>query len=219
MLPRTLSQMDQPKSLRSEEHRLAKLSRIREPHVAPLNELVDAIREAEGLAAEVPYFDPADGGTNATCLFLFEAAGPGAVKSGFISRNNPDETAKNFFLLNAEAGLPRRQTVSWNIIPWYIGTGSKIRPASQHDLRRGLPYLDKLLAALPNLKVIVLAGRTAQRGEDRIRSLHYPAQIVKMMHPSPMVLNSKTYNRGAILATLRRVAKMLDAESLDSPDA
>jgi hypothetical protein len=54
---------------------------------------------------------------DAECLFLLEAPGGNAVE--FISRNNNDETAKNFFKLNTDANLPRMRTVSWNIVPWY----------------------------------------------------------------------------------------------------
>jgi hypothetical protein len=56
----------------------------------------------------IPYFDPLDGGVGASVLFLLEAPGPRAVASGFISRDNPDETAKNFHEFNAAAGLARR---------------------------------------------------------------------------------------------------------------
>ena len=82
------------------------------PRVAALTEFVRALR-AEAIAANlipsedhVPHFDPLDGEVEAGCLFLFEAPGPRAVGSGFVSRDNPDETAKNFFFLNREAGLP-----------------------------------------------------------------------------------------------------------------
>jgi hypothetical protein len=66
---------------------------------------------------------------------LLEAPGGRAVGSGFVSRNNPDETAKNFFLLNQEAGLPRSRTVTWNVVPWYVGSGEKIRAVTDADIR------------------------------------------------------------------------------------
>ena len=116
---------DEPKSLRHSQEREARLVRVDEPHVRELNRLVRHIRDREGLEKQVPFFDPDDGGVEACCLFLLEAPGPRAVGSGFVSRNNPDETAKNFFLLNQDADLDRRLTVSWNIVPWYLGTGTK----------------------------------------------------------------------------------------------
>ncbi len=79
----------------------------------------------KSLKTPVPHFDPLDGGINARVLFLLEAPGAKAVASGFVSRNNPDETARNFFDLNMAAGIARRDTVCWNVVPWYIGTGTK----------------------------------------------------------------------------------------------
>lgn len=209
---------DEPKSLRLDDKRSARLTRVHEPHVAELNDFVWRIRK-EDLTREVPFFDPDDGGAGADCLFLFEAPGPQAVKSGFVSRNNPDQSAKNFFLLSVEAGLPRRRTVSWNIIPWYIGSGHRIRAATEKDIDQGLPYLQELLSRLPNLKVLVLAGRKAQRVEHRLLQLPPEVVVVEMMHPSPQVINRKRENRGKILATLRKVAGMLGAEVQQLTDA
>lgn len=55
----------------------AKLARIREPHVALLNELADRIADAEGLRrGEVPYVDPDTGGVNARMLVLSDIHQP-----------------------------------------------------------------------------------------------------------------------------------------------
>ncbi|WP_200900300.1 uracil-DNA glycosylase [Rubrobacter aplysinae] len=156
----------------------------------------------------VPHFDPLDGGTKARCLFLFETPGPKALESGFASRNNPDESAKNFFELNEKAGLDRRLTASWNIVPWYLGSGEKIRAAKRADINQGLPYLWELLSHL-SLEVIVLGGRKAQRVESDIRE-HYPSiQIEEMWHPSPQSLNPVPQRREEILEVLRRVTRSL----------
>lgn len=91
---------------------------------------------AVGPQASIPDFDPWDGGVHAQVLFLLEAPGSKAVDSGFVSRNNPDETAKNFFELNRDAGIPRELTVIWNVVPWYIGDGARIRAAKSQETRR-----------------------------------------------------------------------------------
>jgi hypothetical protein len=109
--------------------------------MVPLRDFVQSLRNEIGPEARIPDFDPWDGGTAAEILFLLEAPGAKALFSGFISRNNPDETAKNFFELNAQAGIPRERTITWNIVPWYIGSGSRIRPANN---REPLPYCDFL---------------------------------------------------------------------------
>jgi len=195
-----------PKALGNPDARVARLARVDEPHVLPLNRLARRIRQDTGLEGEVPYFDPDDGGIEARCLFLLEAPGPQAVASGFVSRDNPDETAKNFLLLNREAGLERRLTVSWNIVPWYIGTGSKIRSAGSDDIARGSEYLEPLLASLPRLRVVVLVGRKAQRAEPRVRDLIPAADVVHMLHLSPLVLNTNKAARGVALGVLKQVA-------------
>jgi len=92
--------IDKPKSLCNPIAIQSRLAGIFEPHISPLTAFVEAIRKETGLIREIPYFDPLDGGINAKCLFLFEAPGPRAVYSGFISRNNPDESAQQRLFLN-----------------------------------------------------------------------------------------------------------------------
>src|SRR5258708_18766606 len=115
---------DTPKSLAQPNERANRLALIKAPHVAPLNDMVEALRDEFGPPYQIPYFDPLDGGTSAECLFLLEAPGPKAVASGVISRNNPDETARNFFLLNQQAGIDPSRTVTCNVLPWYVGSGT-----------------------------------------------------------------------------------------------
>ena len=102
--------------------------------MASLSVFVESIR-ADGHAG-VPYFDPLDGGIDAECLFILEGPGPKAVATRFVSRNNPDETAKNWHNLNEEARIDRRRTAIWNIVPWYLGDGLKIRAAVAADVRQ-----------------------------------------------------------------------------------
>ena len=62
---------------------------LEEPHIRPLAGFVEAIRKETGRGPNIPQFDPLDGGILASKLILLEAPGPQAVKTGFISRNNP----------------------------------------------------------------------------------------------------------------------------------
>ncbi len=164
--------------------------------------VVADLRERKGRGYKIPCFDPMDGGVEAECLFLLEAPGPNAVKSGFIFRNNPDETAKNFFQLNLEAGIDRRRTVSWNLIPWYIGTGKRIRAASAADRREAEPVLAQLLSLLPRLRAVVLIGNHARKAQAAIANLVPTARIFLMPHPSPMFVNRAPANRNRIAACL-----------------
>lgn len=198
--------VDEPKSLSIAGVREARNLALHLPHIAPLTDFVDRLRCRMGPSYQVPYFDPLDGGANAECLFLLEAPGPNAVGSGFISRNNPDETAKNFFLLNQQAAIDRVRTATWNIVPWYVGTGTKIRAVKRDDIEAALPYLSELLCLLPLLRVVVLVGRKAAVARATVKSLAPTVLIFETPHPSPMFVNRSPANRNAILSVLKNVA-------------
>jgi uracil-DNA glycosylase len=205
---------DQPKLLGQSVPLAARLKEIEQPHIAPLTAFVRRLRTRMGASASIPFFDPWDGGINAEVLFLLEAPGPKARNSGFISRNNPDETAKNFFELLSEAGISRKSSVLWNIVPWYIGTGTKIRPASISDISSGMQFLEELLDLLPLLRGVVLVGQKAQRAEEFIRKIRPTLTVDTCPHPSPMFINRKVSNRQVLLDRLREVKAHVDEVSL-----
>jgi uracil-DNA glycosylase len=186
-----------------------RLSKINYPHIALLTALVHQIRADKGAAAVVPYFDPEDGGIDAKVLFLLEAPGPKA--RDFISLNNPDPTAKNFFQLHNEAGIERKRSVIWNVVPWYIGNDdrTKLRAAHKRDIEAGVPYFKRLLLLLPNLTVIALVGKKAQQAEQVVHMAAPHLQIMKMRHPSGQSLNSKA-KRAELLESLKMVAWAID---------
>lgn len=211
---------DRPRSLREADERENRLRLVREPHVAELNRYVDDLR-AEALEAglipspeRIPYFDPCDGGKAAECMFVFEAPGPSAVKSGFISCNNDDVSAENFFWLNQEAGLPRACTVSWNVVPWALQEGGKNRNASPADIDLGGPYLKRILELLSFLRVVVLSGGSAQQGERFVREYREQTEgsleIRKMAHPGGRVKNLHPHLYARIPGILREIADFLD---------
>ena len=208
-----LEAVDCPKSLKSLAERNARLLRLEEPHVSALTHYVRQIREATGLAEKIPFFDPLDGGIDATCLYLLEAPGARAVSTGFISRNNPDESAKNFFELNQEAGIPRKQTAIWNIVPWYIGSGQKIRAAKQADLTAGLSHLQRILEILLNLRIVVIMGQKPTFAAQHIRAARPELEIMRSPHPSPLYVNNRPGNRDTILSVLKIVSQSLSGSS------
>ena len=173
---------------------------ISNPHIKPLTDFVATIREEKGLGYDVPYFDPMDGGVEGKVLFVLEAPGPKAVHSGFISRNNPDQSATNMFGLLTEARFRRDETILWNIVPWYIGDErhKKIRAAKREDIEEGLPYLYRLISLLPNLKAIVLVGKNAWKARSFIEERE-KIQIFQSYHPSLLFVNRKPGNRCRIL--------------------
>jgi uracil-DNA glycosylase len=206
--------VDFAKSLADETLVELRREALAEAHLAPLTLFVEALRHTA--PAGVPDFDPMDGGVNAECLFLLEAPGSKAVSSGFVSRNNPDETAKNFFHLNVEAGLPRRRTIIWNAVPWYIGTGNRIRAASKSDLSAAEVHTRQLLSLLRSLRVIVLVGRKAQRFSKFVRSIVLEIVVLKCPHPSPLSLNGRPERRSEILHCLTAVTVMLGSHAPSS---
>jgi uracil-DNA glycosylase len=92
----------------------ADLDRDGDPHVLPLMNVVRDLR-ARGL--DVPNVDPNDGGVNARCLILLETPGPKSVASRFVSRDNPDPSARNLASALDAASLARSDVLLWNVVP------------------------------------------------------------------------------------------------------
>ena len=126
------------------------------PHVAPINELVDRLRDH----AWAPYVAPIHGGIDARVLTLLRDPGPAtqdALGSGFLSIENDDPTAARLNELLNSVGLGAPDTVVWNAYPWYINRAPKAA-----ELEEGVgPILD-LIALMPKLKVVLLQGGTAR---------------------------------------------------------
>jgi len=201
--------IDVPKLLRDPMARTARQAELYESHIAPLTEFVEKLRAEVGSHGSIPYFDPWDGGIDAEILFLLEAPGARALFTGFISRNNPDETAKNFFELNRDAEIPRKRTVTWNIVPWYIGTGMRIRAAGKTDTDAGIRALTRVLDLLPKLRAAVLIGRKAERASQLLAQLRPAVKVFKSPHPSPLFVNNAPGNRQRILDVFLEVTKCL----------
>lgn len=179
----------EPVSLSSFDACQKRETRLQDRHIAPLTAFVRQLRSAKGPDFLIPYCDPLDGGTTAKILFLLEAPTPKAVRSGFVSRDNPDAASKTFFDFNRRAKIPREQTLLWNIVPWYIGYGSSVRPANAQDFADGLASLEILLKLLPLLRAIVLVGRKAQKAELHIQALRPTVTHFLCPHPSPKFIN------------------------------
>jgi uracil-DNA glycosylase len=197
---------DQP--LASKEAVEARRDKCLERHVAPLQALAERISASHDAPGGVPRFDPLDGGTDARVLLLQEAPGPRAVGTGFVSFDNPDQTAANARHACESAGLSRRDVVRWNAVPWYIGNEqrTKIRAASGSDLKRAEPWLEELLKLLPRLEVVVLMGKKAQQHAPTIERIAPKLRVVKTSHCSPLALNYSPTRRPELIEKLREVA-------------
>jgi len=195
--PRT----DEPGANRDPAEIDRKLSLLGEQHVAPLTEFVERLRQSKPEAA-VPYFDPTEAGVRARILLLLEAPGRRSALeagSGFVSPDNDDQTARNMWQLLRDAGIDRgRDVVTWNVVPWYIGDGTKIRPTRASDLEEAREATRELLSLLPDIRVVVLFGRPAAAW----RSLGFNLEAIQASHPSPLNLNTRPERREEIRLAL-----------------
>ncbi len=190
---------------------IAKRTALFEMHMEPLTAFVQQLRQERPPEQCIPDFDPDDGGTEAEVLFVLEAPGPRAKESGFVSRDNPDQTAGNLKAYLEEAGISRKQSLVWNIVPWYLGNGKTIRAATSVDIQAGSVYLERLLALLPHLKAVVLVGRKAQSAFKR-GGLITALPLYETYHPSPQFINLHPNNKEKIVEKLRQVALQLNVE-------
>lgn len=181
-----------PRGHRDPEYVAAKLSRLDDPHVAPVQDLVREIRATLGID-DVPYADPTSGGVASRVLFVLEApAAAAAHRSTMLSPDNDDGTAANVWRLYQASGLRRDHCLHWNAVPWYIGDGTRIRAAASADVRDGLTWLARLIRLLPDLRLVIAMGAAARDGvaryllRDDARLLHWLA----VPHPSQRVINT-----------------------------
>ena len=184
----------------AEVHR--KLALLDEPHVKPLSDFVRELRTRQK-DDSIPWFDPTEAGTEARILMLLEAPGRQAAPgqgSGFISPDNNDGSAENMWNLQRQAGVNRRrELVTWNVVPWYIGSDSRIRAARGEDIQEAHLALVELLKLLGDVRVVLLLGRPAAEAWQLV-GVDLPT--IEAPHPSPKNLNSRPHYRPVILQAL-----------------
>ncbi len=176
-----------PRSMASAQVRAERRAMLGEPHVAPLTAFCSRL-ELDGMG-QVPHFDPLDGGINARVLYLLEKPGPktsrtGKSGSGFISRDNDDPSAAHSFDFHLQSGVPRAESLLWNIVPWWDGRIA----FSGADRRLGTERLRQLLRLLDRLDTVVLVGGTAHTVEPMLVEMRL--RVLKSWHPSMRVKNS-----------------------------
>jgi hypothetical protein len=112
---------------------------------------------------------------------MTSASRSGRSGSGFISRDNDDPTAEAIFDFMRQAGIPRRETVLWNLIPGWNGT----RKVTAREVTEGAQETLGLVRLLPNLREVVLVGAKAGLAAPLLES--QGLVIRKSRHPSPIV--------------------------------
>jgi hypothetical protein len=178
------------------------------PHVVRLTAYAARLRKSSSL--EVPDFDPCDGGTGARVLFLFEKPGPmtaqgtGKRGSGFISRDNDDPTAEATFVFMQQAGLRRKLTVIWNVIPWWNGTVT----VTKQERLAGVKAVRDLMELLPELRAVVMVGKNAATARPYLETTG--KALFTSDHPSPRVKARWPERWKAIPSEWAQVRKFID---------
>lgn len=148
----------------------AKLARIREPHVKPLNDLTDRIAHAVGLPrGHVPYVDPDQGGIEARVLVLLDNSSTKAeagTGSGLLSLDNDDRTARNCREAYARHQVPWSQVLHWNVVPFPVA-GVKNGGSTAAERARAVRWTREVVELCPKLEQVLLLGAAARDGWAR----------------------------------------------------
>lgn len=194
------------------------------PHVAPVNEYVNELREVgRGWA---PYVAPLHGGVEARVLSILRDPGPATQDgsgSGFICVENNDSSAELQAELLEEAGLSPYELLPWNAYPWYINRAPKA-----DELDAGVQTILHLLELAPKLNVVLLQGKDAERAWIRLVKVAPSIEsersltVVRSFHPSPQALFVRDLEQRAARARRRRdafgeVAVLLGSAGQDQP--
>lgn len=190
---------------------VAGMSKLYDPHIEPLTRYAEALSCRTG---EVPYFDPLDGGCRAKVMILLESPSKLASRPRFVSRDNPVPAQRNLKRFLNDARLPRHESVLWNVYPWLPKAecdGNK--RLTVRDIDRGIEELPALFSLLTNLRVVVLAGRTAQRAYPLIGRLSPSLCVLTMPHPSPLAVCVSPRVPAEIRGTLSQAAHLAGIRS------
>jgi hypothetical protein len=177
--------------MRDRSFRQDQRAHLMDPHIKPINELVERLRDPDS-RGWAPYVAPMHGGTNARVLSVLRDPGPKTQDtggSGFLCVENDDPTAENQAELFNRFGIQASEVLPWNAYPWYIN-----RAPNAAELDAGALVLLELLSLLPALRVILLQGRDSAAGWRRVvkKAPELLADgrliVVECIHPSRQAL-------------------------------
>ena len=178
---------------------------MNEPHIAPLTAFVHRLRQTSPLWT--PDFDPESGGIHSSVLLLLQSPGPKVSVTGFVSADNPDQTAENLSCLLKLAGLSRSKVLIWNIVPWQLSADGVVAPTPQH-LADAAPATLELLSLLPALNVVVLVASKAELGWRHVATRStVSAAVLTCPHPSPVNFSPRPEAAVKALAALVEAAR------------
>lgn len=101
--------------------------------------------------------------------------------------------------LYEQSGLPRSAGLHWNAVPWFIGEPGKEKNVSDADVREGGIWLDQLIDLLPDLRLIITMGKSAERAFKAYSEARHGAhpEWIKCMHPSPRIKATRPQRWGS----------------------
>ncbi|MFV3116702.1 hypothetical protein [Gordonia amicalis] len=171
----------------------ARMARRYTGHIGKLNRWVDRVRDETD--ESIPYLDPDAASDGVRILMLFQdPSGAAEGESGFISKHNNDQTARNYYEATTLAGVPYEATLNWNVVPWWSTKNPRFPGRTvEKEAPRAAPYLAHFIRLLGEPPcVLVLSGDKAQRSWDRIAwtvrdVLPDDMPILRCAHPGPLV--------------------------------
>lgn len=143
----------------------AKHLRIREAHVAPLNELADTIADVRGLRSYIPYVDPDCGSVHARALLMLDNPSTNAEAgsgSGLLSLDNNDRTARNLRQAYLHHSIAWGDVVLWNAVP-FPAAGKNGGPTAA-ERQQDAPRITEFVSRCPHLEIVLLLCRAAADG-------------------------------------------------------
>jgi hypothetical protein len=196
--------------MRDEDFRREQWEHRYDPHVAPINGLVDRLSDPDG-REWMPYVAPMHGGVDAMVLSLTRDPRPATQRhkgSGFLSLENDDRAAEQQWYRFAEAAIDFRAVLPWNAYPWYTPT----TPAAA-ELDAGVAALARLVAVAPSLQVALLQGSAArdawrallQRFPETARGI----KAVPTVRPGPGLAQVRPAARLERLTTQREAFRLV----------
>jgi hypothetical protein len=165
----------------------ARRAHLEDDHLRELEHWARDLAERTG--ESIPSFDPRSGGNRARVLVLREEPRCLADEgSGFVSIDNNDLAAQHTLIAHVTSGLDYADTVHWNIVPWWVHNPA-MSPVGgprtlQDQARRARGELMYLFELIPDVEVVLLLGKEAQRawgvagGSAR--------EVISAPHPSPL---------------------------------
>jgi hypothetical protein len=180
-----------PRLMRDEAFRSEQWERRFEPHIAPINRLVDKLQDPGG-RGWLPYVAPLHGGVRSTVLSVLRDPGPATQQgsgSGFLSIENDDPTAARQAELFAVVDVSPAAVLPWNAYPWYVN-----RAPSAGERQIGVDPLMRLLNLAPDVRVVLLQGNDAKDTWRRLLRAYPTVEedrdltVVGTIHPGRQAL-------------------------------